>query len=243
MLKWLLLTAVVIFVFSLAAYYGLVSRVMDTDRSYISFGITVLYILTTLHCMVQSWFVSRQLNIAGKVAQEFSQSDGSITIDGDTVKLTNGAKLMDGVVTEHIHDLVQKGCSGAKQLDQTLLLQAFSDKLSGRQEIGFLISDLMLRLGLLGTVIGFIFMLGPLASIQTIDVSSMRSVLSTMSGGMAIALYTTLVGLIGGILLRLQYFFVERSVEDLVAMTTEITEVFVVPVLENTAASGSNHAT
>ena len=78
-------------------------------------------------------------------------------------------------------------------------------------------------------------MLGPLASIQTIDVSSMRSVLSTMSGGMAIALYTTLVGLIGGILLRLQYFFVERGVEDLVAMTTEITEVFVVPVLETTA--------
>ena len=159
----------------------------------------------------------------------------SITIDDDMLKLTNGTQLMDGVVTEHIHDLVKKGCSGTKQLDQTLLLQAFSDKLSGRQEIGFLISDLMLRLGLLGTVIGFIFMLGPLASIQTIDVSSMRSVLSTMSGGMAIALYTTLVGLIGGILLRLQYFFVERSVEDLVAMTTEITEVFVVPVLENTA--------
>ena len=91
----------------------------------------------------------------------------------------------------------------------------------------------MLRLGLLGTVIGFIFMLGPLSSIQTIDVTSMRGVLSSMSAGMAIALYTTLVGLVGGMLLRLQYFFVERSVEELVTITTEITEVFVIPRLEN----------
>ena len=101
-LKWLLLTGVVIFVFSLAAYYGLVSRVMNTDRSYISIGITVLYILTTLHCMVQSWFVSRQLNIAGKVAREFSQCNGNITIDGDMLKLTNGTQLMVGVVTEPV---------------------------------------------------------------------------------------------------------------------------------------------
>ena len=54
-----------------------------------------------------------------------------------------------------------------------------------------------------------------------------------MSAGMAIALYTTLVGLVGGMLLRLQYFFVERSVEELVTITTEITEVFVIPRLEN----------
>ncbi len=236
-LKWLLLTGVVVFIFVLAAHYGLVARVVNTDRSYISSGITVLYILTTLHCMVQSWFVSRQLNIAGQVAKEFSESRGDITIHSDTLKVAGDRSITDGVVSEHIHDLVKKAGSSAKRLDQTLLLQAFSDKLLGRQEIGFLIADMMLRLGLLGTVIGFIFMLGPLASIQTIDVSSMRSVLSTMSGGMAIALYTTLVGLIGGMLLRLQYFFVERSVEDLVSMTTEITEVFVIPVLDNTDTS------
>ena len=233
-LKWLLLTGVVVFIFALAVHYGLVDRVITTDKSYISSGITILYVVTTLHCMIQSWFISRQLNIAGKVAAEFSNAPAIIqldTIDGK-VHLGQGLSLSPGVVADHVQDLLQKGSPSNGSFDQTLLLQAYSDKLSGRQEIGFLISDLMLRLGLLGTVIGFIFMLGPLSSIQTIDVTSMRGVLSSMSGGMAIALYTTLVGLVGGMLLRLQYFFVERSVEDLVTMTTEITEVFVIPLLE-----------
>ena len=53
-----------------------------------------------------------------------------------------------------------------------------------------------------------------------------------MSGGMAVALYTTLCGLIGGILLKLEYYFLEGGTEELVAMVAEITEVYVVPVLE-----------
>ena len=233
-LKWLLLTGVVVFIFALAVHYGLVDRVITTDKSYISSGITILYVVTSLHCMIQSWFISRQLNIAGKVAMEFSNAPVKIELDtvNGKVQLGQGLSLSSGVVAEHVQDLLQKGRSNNGNFDQTLLLQAYSDKLSGRQEIGFLIADLMLRLGLLGTVIGFIFMLGPLSAIQTIDVTSMRGVLSSMSGGMAIALYTTLVGLVGGMLLRLQYFFVERSVEDLVTMTTEITEVFVIPLLE-----------
>ena len=233
MLKWLLLTGVVIFVFSLALHYGLVERVLTTDKSYISSGITILYVVTTLHCMVQSWFISKQLYIASGIATEFRDDSGDIKITNGQIGIGPSSFLTGGVVSEHIHDLVQKAGLGNGPFDQTLLLQAFSDRLSGRQEIGFLISDLMLRLGLLGTVIGFIFMLGPLSSIQTIDVTSMRGVLSSMSAGMAIALYTTLVGLVGGMLLRLQYFFVERSVEELVTITTEITEVFVIPRLEN----------
>ena len=53
-LKWLLLTGVVVFIFALAVHYGLVDRVITTDKSYISSGITILYVVTSLHCMIQS---------------------------------------------------------------------------------------------------------------------------------------------------------------------------------------------
>jgi biopolymer transport protein ExbB/TolQ len=75
-------------------------------------------------------------------------------------------------------------------------------------------------------------MLAPLTNVQSIDVGQMREILASMSGGMAVALYTTLCGLLGGILLKLQYYFLEGGTEELVAMVTEITEVYVVPVLE-----------
>jgi len=50
---------------------------------------------------------------------------------------------------------------------------------------------------------------------------------------MAVALYTTLFGLIGGILLKLQYYFLQGGTDELVSMVTEITEVYVVPALES----------
>ena len=137
------------------------------------------------------------------------------------------------MLADHVHDLVVKARTKPERLDQTLLLKAFEEKLHGAQSIGFFIAETMLRLGLLGTVIGFIFMLAPLANVQAIDVGQMREVLASMSGGMAVALYTTLCGLIGGILLKLQYYFLEGATEELMATITEITEVFVVPVLES----------
>jgi biopolymer transport protein ExbB/TolQ len=91
-------------------------------------------------------------------------------------------------------------------------------------------------------VVGFILMLGPLTAIQNIDVSSMRQVLSAMSSGMAVALFTTLCGLIGGILLKLQFYFLEGTTDQLIAMATEITEVYVVPVLEVAPPVDSRHA-
>ena len=48
---------------------------------------------------------------------------------------------------------------------------------------------------------------------------------------MAVALYTTLAGLVGGLLLRLQYYFLETGSTELFNVTAETTEVYVIPAL------------
>jgi hypothetical protein len=53
-----------------------------------------------------------------------------------------------------------------------------------------------------------------------------------MSGGMAVALYTTMAGLIGGILLKIQGFLLDRAVDELLRGTTRLTEVHVLPTIE-----------
>ena len=231
LLKWMVLAAVAVFAFFVAASFGLVEQVFRVDRTYISLAITLLFLLTSLHCMVRVLHVSSEINRTGAGARQLAAAPSALALDGDTVR-SGGRPLPDGLLGQHVRDLMLKARLNPGRLDQTLLLKAFEEKLFNAQAIGFFIAETMLRLGLLGTVIGFIFMLAPLTSLQAIDVGQMREILASMSDGMAVALYTTLCGLIGGILLKLEYYFLQGGSEELVAMITEITEVHVVPVLE-----------
>jgi biopolymer transport protein ExbB/TolQ len=88
------------------------------------------------------------------------------------------------------------------------------DELSNRHSIGYLIVDILLKLGLTGTVIGFILMLLPIGEIRDFDPQILQKLLSTMSGGMAVALYTTLTGLITSMLLKFQYFLLDSSLSQ-----------------------------
>ena len=72
---------------------------------------------------------------------------------------------------------------------------------------GWFAADSVLKIGLLGTIIGFILMLAPIGELTSFDATSLQSALAAMSAGMAVALYTTLTGLIANILLRFQFQF------------------------------------
>ena len=91
------------------------------------------------------------------------------------------------------------------------LYNLLEDELSNRHSIGYLIVDILLKLGLTGTVIGFILMLLPIGEIKDFDPQILQKLLSTMSGGMAVALYTTLTGLVTSMLLKFQYFLLDSS--------------------------------
>ena len=239
LLKWMILAAVAAFAFFVAASFGLVGQVFAVDRTYISLAITLLFLLTSLHCMTRIVHVSGEIARAGEGARRIAAAPDSLALDGDGVR-AGGEPLPRGLLSQHVRDLIVKARLSPGRLDQTLLLKAFEEKLFGAQAIGFFIAETMLRLGLLGTVIGFIFMLAPLAEVQAIDVGQMREILASMSDGMAVALYTTLCGLIGGILLKLEYYFLQGGAEELVAMVTEITEIYTVPALERGPAEAAH---
>lgn len=80
---------------------------------------------------------------------------------------------------------------------------------------GWFAADAVLKIGLLGTIIGFILMLSPIASLASYDAASLQTALGQMSGGMAVALYTTLTGLIVNIVLRFQYQFLADAMQAL----------------------------
>ena len=92
-----------------------------------------------------------------------------------------------------------------------------------------------MKLGLLGTIVGFILMLAPIAGLDAADHASVKSSMGLMSDGMAVAMYTTLTGLIGSILVQTQYYMLDKATAQLFALATDLTEVFVVSVLERGA--------
>lgn len=79
-------------------------------------------------------------------------------------------------------------------------------KLTRLEEIGWFSSEMCVNIGMIGTVSGFILMLVGFSTLDVSDVTSVQDLLSSMSGGMSTALYTTLIGLICSQLLKIQYF-------------------------------------
>jgi hypothetical protein len=84
------------------------------------------------------------------------------------------------------------------------------------EDSGWFISDILLTIGMIGTVCGFIIMLmGGFSDVDVADPSTIQSMLSKISGGMATALFTTLAGLITSVLLKVQYFNLTKGIEKL----------------------------
>ena len=74
------------------------------------------------------------------------------------------------------------------------------------------VSEAVISLGMIGTVIGFIFMLYSVFSgIDLSDTSNLQESLMMMAKGMGTALLTTLVGLISSVLIKCQLVMVENE--------------------------------
>ena len=109
-----------------------------------------------------------------------------------------------------------------KDKSRASLHEEFKLKLYEFVDNGFFISDLLLKLGIIGTVIGFIIMLSSLSAIDEMNISKMNNLLLSMSAGMKVALYTTLTGLIGSILLSIQYNFFETKINMFINLVINI---------------------
>jgi hypothetical protein len=233
LLRWLMFTGVSAFGFVIAWYYGLFHLMLVSDKTYISPIIGVLYLAATAHCFVRTAAISREMDSAQRVSSIVRRGAQSFKVVGQEVVTADGTRLPPGQVTAHIRNLILKaGLQGHHRLDQTLLLRGLADALRGPNQLGPFASDALLKLGLLGTIIGFIMMLAPIAGLDAADRASVKSSMGLMSDGMAVAMYTTLSGLIGSILLQTQYYMLDESTAKLFGLATDVTEVFVVSVLE-----------
>jgi len=101
--------------------------------------------------------------------------------------------------------------------DNAVLLQVLSDRAHGPQEMAWWLNGIQLKLGLLGKVIGFSVLALELGRMDGFDPQQSAQMLKSLTGGLGIALLTTITGLSANILLGLQLMRIDRFADGLVA--------------------------
>ncbi len=184
LLKASLLLSLIVFGSYLIIYLGLFELIIESDRSRISILILAIYLFATVH-----WFMN-------------------------VLSLDKEISSIDSSSQETLIGRFNIEMKGIEEKDSDSKLDVLEDELSNKNALGYLIVDILLKLGLTGTVIGFILMLLPIGEIKDFDPQILQKLLSTMSGGMAVALYTTLTGLITSMMLKFQYFLIDSSLSQ-----------------------------
>ena len=186
----LMLTGIEFFIWYYLAQSGFLHSLAWVDASHVSLFIIVIYSLASLRFLLSCFTTSRQF-------LDIHQSSHN---------------YQNPLLETFFYQIKPVSVSHENKLS---LLEVLDTRLRSAYSFGFIVADLMLKLGLLGTVIGFIIMLGSLSNLNSVDITVMQTLLAEMSNGMKVALYTTLTGMIAGITLNIKFNLLDWSVDHL----------------------------
>ena len=213
-LYWLVFIGFLFFFLVFASTEGFLLQVFMADRSKIVFLIALLYLFGTFKAGIRAKALSeeidriRSLDIQSKIHTEHvldsTHYEFSIVFEN--------SKIFNRQFTMNTSD--QKHFSGENDPNYLFIL---IEKCKGPHDSGWFLSESILKLGLLGTIIGFILMLAPVTEITTFDINSMQEILGKMSSGMGTALYTTLAGILGSATIGYQNLILDKGADCLIS--------------------------
>ena len=97
------------------------------------------------------------------------------------------------------------------------LTDVFAERLHGPSEPAWWVNGILIKLGLLGKVIGFSILALQISQIESFDPSQTQNLLKSLTGGLGVALLTTAVGLVSNIVLGFQLVRLDRCADGILA--------------------------
>lgn len=224
--RWALFIALVALGAVILWDYGFLAYLFESDSSRISFLIIALFAGFSAYCLYVLLMFAGELRyvsaVASRLAAPGQGAEAVQVLDADLpASRFLGTYFADVRLKEHLDP-------GG---DRTILLQSLTSDFRKRTRVGTYGADLLYKLGMLGTVIGFVIMLNSMGDLSNFDVDTLRGALQRMTGGMAVALLTTIAGLVCGILLRAQFNIAEALASAVLQAAVRVTEVSLVPLL------------
>lgn len=204
---WLLLFGIMLFGAFLLWWHNLWKAVFLQDQTYLSGVIVLLFTAVSLYLGRCAW----RLSVESKIAESLLPENKS------------SMSTESGWAFEYLQLLQQSAQNPETNQHIGESLQSrLVEQVYGNHSSGWFLSDLLLRLGLMGTVIGFVLMLGSVVNLQNEGIDALKQLMTSMSSGMQVALLTTLTGLGSSMLISLQCQWLDRCSDQLVSRIIEI---------------------
>jgi hypothetical protein len=191
-LLWLAFMGLLVFAASVMAHHGLWLRLVQADPTGLTIAIVLLFIGCSLWAGARSWQLGLQWQ--------------ALNLPAPT-PLAGSPSWASDYLLARAHSATDKG----------VLQQVLSDRAHGPQEMAWWLNGIQLKLGLLGKVIGFSVLALELGRMDGFDPQQSAQMLKSLTGGLGIALLTTITGLAANILLGLQLMRIDRFADGLVA--------------------------
>ncbi len=193
-LEWFALAGLLAFATWLLGLQGVWQLLLTSDHTGITLVIIIIFTGGTCWC--------------GKRARELSRQRRAFT------RLTTDPTLRPedpSWVEEYLINLHHAS------RDPTAPIDLLLERTHGTHTTAWWVNGIQLKLGLLGKVIGFSILALEIGEIQNFDPAQTQDLLKRLTSGLGIALLTTMVGLIGNILLGLQLTRLDRFADEIVS--------------------------
>ncbi|MFZ2986455.1 hypothetical protein [Ideonella sp.] len=194
--EWLALGGMLVFGAWLLGVRGVWALLLGADPT----GLTLVIILVFVAATLWSGQRSRELEQQRRWLLR-AREGGAASAPDD----------LPGWAGDYLRALAAAPKDAGAPLD--LLLEASH----GPHHTAWWVNGIQLKLGLLGKVIGFSVLALQIGQMQGFDAAQSQELLKSLTAGLGIALLTTMVGLVGNILLGLQLTRLDRFADRLVA--------------------------
>lgn len=203
-LEWLALGGVLAFSTWLLGVRGVWGLLLRSDPTGITLVIVVVFAAATLWCGARSRVLQQQrvaLDARGQQA-------------GAVAQLATGA---GDRADDRAEDWAADYCHALQRTDSATALDLLMERSHGPHTTAWWVNGIQLKLGLLGKVIGFSILALTIGNMQSFDAAQSQELLRSLTSGLGVALLTTMVGLVGNIVLGMQLTRLDRYADALVA--------------------------
>jgi len=195
--EWLTLGGLLVFATWLLGVRGVWGLLLRSDPTGLTLVIIVVFAGSTLWCGARSRELQRQRRLMEEARQR--PVAGLAEHDADGWAASYWAAL------------------DSAPRDADAPLDLLIEQAQGPHHTAWWVNGIQLKLGLLGKVIGFSILAIQIGQVQSFDPNQTQDLLRTLTSGLGIALLTTMVGLVGNIVLGLQLTRLDRYADALVA--------------------------
>lgn len=211
---WLAFAGLLLFAAYLLLDKGIWAALLQADPTYLTALIVILFTAATVWAGVRAHELARQRRAFDEFEQSLDQG------------IEPAQRWLDAQPTGVWAQAFVNGAlaKGPHWRDHGKMTDLLAEQAAAPHEMAWWLNGILLKLGLLGKVIGFSILALQLGAMDSFDAGQTATVLKTLTGGLGIALLTTMTGLAANMLLGLQLMRLDRFADSLTAKAIHIAE-------------------